>query len=363
MSYFKFEILKKIRKNNNKTVILLSDEKVYYFRLNPFFQLFLLVSAIIISSFLTYHITIYIKSQGNIQEKDHKIFIGETINKNLSNYLKFVIGEINEINKSLSEIGISREREKEKARDTKEKLSLESEKILTEEDLELAKKDIRATISKLDKTIDKRINEITLALNNAELASILKRKQIYNYQDYKNNNLVVQNINFSAQEIASATLSEAKFKLEYIKILQDFVEKLPTATPIKGVRITSSYGVRFHPILKGHIFHHGIDFKGFSNAPVHATADAKVKFAGWSNSYGNLIILDHGNDIITIYAHLSALRVKNGQTIKKNDIIGLQGSTGRSSGEHLHYEVRHKGKSINPVKFLKINEVIKKNNS
>jgi murein DD-endopeptidase MepM/ murein hydrolase activator NlpD len=357
---FKLEVLKRIKRHNNKTVILLSDDKIYSLRLNPFFQAFLIFSAVILSSFLTYHITIYIKSQGNIQERDHKIFLGETINKNLSNYLRFVIEEINEINNSLNEIGVH----KDKSKDKKEKTQTEiPAKIVTEEDFDFAKDQIKKTVLNLDKTIDKRINQMTKALHYAEIGEVLKRKHIFNYQDYKNHNLITQNINYSAQEIASSALSEAKFKLEYMKIVQDFIEKLPTATPIKGVRITSSYGVRFHPILRGNIFHHGIDFKGFPNAPVHATADAKVKFAGWSNSFGNVIILDHGNDIITIYAHLSALRVRNGQVIKKNDIIGLQGSTGRSSGEHLHYEVRYKGKSINPVKFLQINEIIKKNNS
>ena len=143
--------------------------------------------------------------------------------------------------------------------------------------------------------------------------------------------------------------------------MQNFISTLPTVAPIKGLKITSHYGLRTHPILHKKSMHHGIDFKGYHKSPIQATASAKVKFAGWSSSYGNVVILNHGNDIMTIYAHLSHLKVATGQTIKKNDVIGLQGSTGRSTGEHLHYEIRYKGKSINPVKFLQVNQVVIEN--
>ncbi len=356
INFLKKALTTRKKRDASKTVILLSEGRVISLRINFFFQAFLLISAVVLSSFLTYHITIYIKAQNSIQEKEHKLFLGETINKNLSNHLKFIIEEIENITESLANIGITPEKKK----GGREGSKLIPPVVQTEEEFEVAQHHIKSTIFALDKTIESKISKITNVLYNAEVGEIMKKKGILNYQSFKENNLITRNINFSAKEIASDKLSEAKFKLEYVKILQDLIDKLPTTTPMKGVRITSGYGVRLHPILQGRIFHHGVDFKGLHHSPIHATADGKVRFAGWSNSFGNVIIIDHGEDIMTIYAHLSSLKTKNGQLVKRNDIIGAQGSTGRSSGEHLHYEIRYKGKSINPIKFLQINELIKK---
>ncbi len=352
---------KVFKKNHskNKTVILLSDDKIYSLRINFFFQFFLLISGIIVSSFITYHLTIYMKSQNSIQEKDHKIFVGAEINKNLSNHLVFVVDEISRIESALSELIPEKNIKKESSKVVVKQNN--QNHINSEEEFEKAKGKIKSTVFKLDKTLDSHIKTMVSALHNAELGDLMKVKKIYNYNDYKNSNFVAKNINYSAMDIASSTLSEAKYKMEYLKLMQDLIYKMPITTPVKGTRITSYYGVRMHPILNIKMLHHGIDFKGPVRATIHATADAKVKFSGWSNSFGNVIILDHGDDIISIYAHLSGSKVKNNQVIKKNDIIGFQGSTGRSSGEHLHYEIRYKGRSINPVKFLQMNEIIRKN--
>ena len=342
--------------NKNKTLILLSGEKIYSVRINLFFQVFLVFSVALVSAFLTYHTTIYLKSQGSIEKKDHKIFLNQAINKNLSTHLNFLIDEINEINQSLSNLGIKKKSEKQT-----NKQQSTSGQIETEEDLSQVNAKIKETVISLDKSIDENIKTITTTLADVGINEILKQKSIINYKAYKDANLIAKNIDYSITEVASDVLSEAKYKIEYIKIVQDFIKYLPTVAPIKGIKITSGYGVRNHPILHHKIMHHGIDFKGFHKSPIQATANAKVKFAGYSSSFGNVVMLNHGNDIITIYAHLSELKVAMGQTVKKNDVIVLQGSTGRSTGEHLHYEVRYKGKSINPVKFLQLNQLLIEN--
>lgn len=346
----------------NKTIVMFSNDKIYSIRINPFFQFFLLLAGIILSSFITYYVTIYVKSQNSIQEKDHKIFIGETINRNLSSHLFFIMEEIEMIANSISPINPSL---LEKKKDLKRKSNLNSvpfqEKILTDTELSQAKVQIKNTITHLDSVVDERHKDFIAALNKAGLNDILRQKKLSDYHVYKGSNPEVQNINYLAPDIASDVLSEIKYKVRYYKVLRDVVKSLPISSPMKGTRLTSSYGVRFHPILNVRMFHHGIDFKGPSKALVHSTADGIVKFSGFSPSFGNVIILSHGNDIMTIYAHLTASRVKSGQIVKKSDIIGIQGSTGRSSGEHLHYEVRYKGKSLNPVNFLKLNELIKDN--
>lgn len=354
-------MLGRLKKNKiqTKTVIMLSENGVYSVRVNRFFQLFLMISLIVLSSFLTYHLTLYVKTQNAIQEKEHKIFVGETINKNLTSHLEFIIDELSRINFSIA--NTLPEATKNNKTEPEEKRNKADKQILTDTDLTKAEGVIKSNVLAIDKTLDKKIHSVLKLLHNADIGDLMKSKKIYDYKDYKSYNFVAKNINYDISEIASEVLSEAKFKLEYLKNIMDFAQKLPVAVPVKMAKITSHYGVRTHPVFGMKMFHHGTDFKGYSKAPVHATGDARVKFAGWSNSYGNVVILDHGDDIITIYAHLTSYKVKANQNISKNDIIGLQGSTGRSSGEHLHYEVRYKGRSINPLSFFQINEILQNN--
>lgn len=349
----------KVSSVKNKTIIMLSDGDVYSVRINRFFQFFIILSAIVLSSFITYHVTIYIKTQSSMQEKDHKIFLGETINKNLSSHLYFIIEEINAISENIA--GGRKSDSKSISQNKVKEASKSNNKVLTDSDLNEVKGKIKKTVINLDSTIDSKTNALLSAIVRTGISDLLKSQKILNYKTYKIHIPNVLNINYSAKDIASDVLSEIKYKAQYYKLLQNLVKSLPTAYPMKGVRLTSHYGVRRHPILNLKMIHHGVDFKGTHRSPIHVTADGIVKFSGYSPSFGNVIMVSHGNEIMTIYAHLDITKVKTGQIVRRNDIIGLQGSTGRSSGEHLHYEVRFKGKSLNPVNFLKLNDALKDN--
>lgn len=109
-----------------------------------------------------------------------------------------------------------------------------------------------------------------------------------------------------------------------------------------------------HPILGRIEFHNGLDIPGWTGAPVRASASGRVTTVGWSGGYGQMITLDHGNGYKTIYAHLSKYKVNIGDNVTKGQLIGLCGSTGLSTGPHLHYEVRYRNKPINPVSFLNV---------
>lgn len=129
---------------------------------------------------------------------------------------------------------------------------------------------------------------------------------------------------------------------------------VPSEKPIKVGRFESAYGERSDPFTGARARHMGIDLSGPLGTPIYATADGVVSDAGWnSGGYGNLIKLDHGRGVETRYAHLSAIAVRPGQTIKRGQLIGKMGSTGRSTGSHLHYEVRISGKAVNPIPFMK----------
>jgi murein DD-endopeptidase MepM/ murein hydrolase activator NlpD len=129
---------------------------------------------------------------------------------------------------------------------------------------------------------------------------------------------------------------------------------VPVRKPINGpVDMTSPFGVRLDPFLGKPAIHTGIDLRGEIGDPVHVTASGRVTRAGWAGGYGNLIEVDHGNGLSTRYGHLSKIEVKVGQHVTIGEIIGRVGSTGRSTGSHLHYETRVNGEPVDPQKFLR----------
>lgn len=128
---------------------------------------------------------------------------------------------------------------------------------------------------------------------------------------------------------------------------------IPSLMPVDGVRFTSGFGMRSHPVLGGRRAHKGIDLAGATGTPIRASADGVVSRAEWFSSYGLYVQLEHGGAIETRYGHMSRLNVAPGQTVKKGDVIGYIGSTGRSTGPHLHYEVRVAGEAVDPTPYMR----------
>lgn len=127
---------------------------------------------------------------------------------------------------------------------------------------------------------------------------------------------------------------------------------VPSRMPVGAVALTSDYGMRTHPVLGGRRNHKGVDLAAPSGTPVFATADGLVSKAERFSSYGNYIQIEHGGEMQTRYAHLSGYAVKEGDKVHKGDLIGYVGSTGRSTGPHLHYEVRLAGQAVNPLPYM-----------
>jgi murein DD-endopeptidase MepM/ murein hydrolase activator NlpD len=125
----------------------------------------------------------------------------------------------------------------------------------------------------------------------------------------------------------------------------------PSIWPTHGW-LSSTMGNRSDPLTGEKDFHPGLDISADKGDPVYATADGKVSNAAAAGNYGNLVILDHGYGLETRYGHLSAFKVKAGQDVKRGDLLGLVGSTGRTTGNHLHYEVRANGRILNPLQLL-----------
>ena len=115
--------------------------------------------------------------------------------------------------------------------------------------------------------------------------------------------------------------------------------------------MASGYGYRRDPIYGTGRFHEGLDFAADTGTPVYATADGKVVHADWQSGYGNLLEIDHGYGYVTRYAHLSKFKVKEGDEVKRGDLIAETGNTGKSTGPHLHYEVRYRNSPQNPINY------------
>lgn len=139
-----------------------------------------------------------------------------------------------------------------------------------------------------------------------------------------------------------------------VKALARELGTIPVRRPTVGdAEVTSSYGVRIDPFLRQHAMHTGIDFRGETGDPVLASADGEVVLAERHGGYGVMVEIDHGNGLASRYAHLSAVTVRAGAKVKAGDLIGRIGSTGRSTGPHLHYEIRMQGDVTDPQRFLR----------
>jgi murein DD-endopeptidase MepM/ murein hydrolase activator NlpD len=151
-------------------------------------------------------------------------------------------------------------------------------------------------------------------------------------------------------DLQKRSYEEINKKLEHNKVM---FAHLPAIKPSQGSYSINGFGMRIHPVLGIWRMHEGVDILNDVGTPVYASGDATVRFAGRSGGgYGNVIELDHGYGYTTLYAHLSAVLVREGRTVKRGELIGRVGRSGLVSGPHLHYEVRLNGRRQNPVDFF-----------
>ena len=161
---------------------------------------------------------------------------------------------------------------------------------------------------------------------------------------------LTQKVDMLAKELYTQAKSYDEV-LEMAKNQEIRMENIPAIQPVMNKdlkRVASGYGMRIDPVYHVRKFHQGMDFSAPIGTDVFATGNAKVEFAGWRQGYGNTVILDHGYGYKTLYAHLYKVLVRKGQKVRRSDIIALVGNTGKSTGPHLHYEVRLNGKPVDP---------------
>ena len=171
------------------------------------------------------------------------------------------------------------------------------------------------------------------------------------------NSALASELTQKVDRLEKALYVQAKSYDEIIALAQEQevrIENLPAIQPVLNkdlTRVASGYGWRIDPVYHTRKFHAGMDFTSHIGTDVYATGNATVKFVGWKQGYGNCVILDHGYNYETLYAHLSKPLVYVKQKVHRGDIIALVGNTGKSTGPHLHYEVHYKGKAVDPRNY------------
>lgn len=223
------------------------------------------------------------------------------------------------------------------------------------------KQTIKDLTQKLDH-IQKSLSEIHNSEKKLQLAAGISLDDEYSIGgadeinfELKKDKLNLRKLNHITDELIDR-VNYQKEKMEFIlskfEEKKDLAKRIPAIIPMEGVFSDHSFGMRIHPILKRWRMHEGIDILGQYGTPVLATGAGIVKFVGWNGGLGLCVIIDHGHGYETTYGHLSKAAVREGQTVVRFQKIGECGSTGLSTGPHLHYEVSFNGEKQNPVYYF-----------
>ncbi|OUR74260.1 peptidase M23 [Methylophaga sp. 42_8_T64] len=182
--------------------------------------------------------------------------------------------------------------------------------------------------------------------DDAAQGGIEKTGHVLSFEDF-NDGLKVLSLGFEQQQQQLLTLQD-------LVLTQDNIESaIPQGKPIEGGWVSSYYGNRIDPFTGKQAFHRGIDIAGKSGTAVNTVADGIVTWIGQRSGYGGLVEVDHGNGYVTRYAHNKTIKVTWGDKVVKGQLLALMGSTGRSTGPHVHFEILRDGKHINPYTFVK----------
>ncbi|MFY0673151.1 MAG: M23 family metallopeptidase [Bacteroidia bacterium] len=167
-------------------------------------------------------------------------------------------------------------------------------------------------------------------------------------------NTITDNLNETRKKLTLLSRSYEELA-ELATNKEERLAHIPAIQPVSNddlKRLASGFGYRFHPILKIRKFHYGTDFSAPTGTEIYTTGDGVVEKARYVRGYGNHVIINHGYGYKTIYAHMSKIKVRRGQKVKRGELIGLVGNTGLSSAPHLHYEVIKNGKKVNPIHYF-----------
>ncbi len=371
-----------------RTILFVTNQKIRSITFGPFSQAFCYIFiAWVINLFmqsLNYDTIINSKSEeinklktANSYFADEFDIVNEKLQK-VNKYIMTITGQPQNVNNRQEEFVVPKDLDEENL--TKKDKHTLNEIKNSRYHLSLFTETASQRIKKIEKAIlrtglnIKKPNIDIEKIRNKKIAeySLNEKSQIENLpkggpeQDFDNElERALSEKKLSDPEFIERKIEQAKFnnEIEYLIVLEKLTNALPLKQPMKNYYISSGFGHRIDPITHQHTPHRGLDFVGHSREKVISPSAGKVILARWFSDYGNAVVIDHGYGVTTRYGHLSKIKVSEGERIKEGKVVGLQGSTGRSTGEHLHYEVRYRNVPLNPKKFLEAGELLINNDN
>lgn len=359
-----------------KTFIIISKGKIRNYEVGTLPQILVVMFFILVLN------SVYTAANYNdiIRDKSAKISSLQKTNKIFQKELDSINGDLSKINEYFANSELKKDEENStKDVSTEDKMNL----LFNDLDLDRSQRKTAIKIAEAKSTLDnikflakKKVEDletkmastgINFSKNNGKKTSHYDNIPVISLNTKDEISKVggpLEEIKMSDLESANKDLElktssdELSDNLSYLSKIEKFANNAPFFKPMKDYYVSSGFGARIDPFKSDSAIHYGMDFVGKDGSEVLATSKGHVKMSGRFGAYGNIIVIDHGYGITTRYAHLSELKVKKGDIVKKGDVIGIQGSTGRSTGPHLHYEVRYNDTPLDPKGFIQAGEKI-----
>lgn len=340
-----------------KKIVVISDKSIVSLPVSSKFQITVSALALVLMLWVSYSTGKYFAYESIISEKDREIWSTNNNNEKLQYQVTDLHRNLKELNKYFENI---RQYDQVARKDVPD-LGNEGDKVASvKSDSESAGAqeilfNIRSKVIERIKSLENIISMTGVkikdfASNNPDLQQSIVHTSETGGQGGPYNPVDGGSILFDKNHFDS--------EVNYLLELEKVIHSLPLSMPLKSRYITSGFGVRVDPLRKRLSMHDGIDIVGPYGAEIFSTAPGMVVFAGRNGSYGKFVEIDHGKGLTTRYGHLSKILVKKGEQVARNHLIGLQGSTGRSTGPHLHYEVRYDKKPRDPQNFLRAGKYV-----
>lgn len=358
-----------------RNIIVVAEHKTGHIPLSLRAQFTIVALVLGVVSWISYSTGSYMEAQSVIAEKDRKIASSKEENnriesefnllkrdlvklvetedtENVSDYAKFMIEQYNNVDQEFvgppsRPAGLQDDKERQVA----SKIILERVEYL-EQVMEDQRNHYNQLMQEIEAVTGSKIKELqkVISTSGLDINRMTKRAAVKADEEADN----PQGGPYEPVEtpLLIEQYDDLYKDLEKMQLLQSVTDHMPLVRPMEEARITSGFGTRLDPFTGRRARHGGMDFVS-EDRNIYATADGEVIHAGRKGAYGNLIEIDHGLGIVTRFGHLSKIKVKEGEKIYKGQLIGVMGNTGRSTGAHLHYEVRLDNQTLNPYHFLK----------
>ena len=366
----------------HRKILVISDKRILSIPFSPSTQAVIVLLTALTTGWFSYtsgknslYQEALSEKDRTLYEKEKEITIKTLANKDLLSQVTDLHKDLMRLNayfESLSQYDERRNTKKDKPKETSQNSATPDKNAQLEfdalsinpEDVAKVRQTARTTLDNINQNITGRIKELEAAIaltglklnavtDNSKVPEDMAMLRVDEDSSAQGGPYFPDDVEFASADNSLELNKHLDSHIDYLLHLEDVINDLPLVHPIYNARITSRFGKRRDPIRKRTASHYGLDFAGPYHASVVATAPGVVKKSGYYGAYGRFIEIDHGNGISTRYGHLYKVKVKKGQTVTKGQAIGLQGNTGRSTGAHLHYEIRYKDKPYNPEKFLK----------